>query len=108
MTAVNAGEILCIVRREEGVEKPGEVEAVLRSLPADSSTQTLVSRARRRGSNPGKISYADCFASALASKRRVPLLTGDPEFRAAGQEIKSSGCEALDATPDHPPLPESL
>ena len=29
----------------------------------------------------GGISYADCFAAALAHRESVPLLTGDREFR---------------------------
>ena len=29
----------------------------------------------------GGISYADCFAAALAHRDGVPLITGDPEFR---------------------------
>ena len=29
----------------------------------------------------GGISYADCFAAALAHRDNLPLLTGDPEFR---------------------------
>ena len=29
----------------------------------------------------GGMSYADCFAAALAHRDGVPLLTGDPEFR---------------------------
>ena len=28
----------------------------------------------------GGISYADCFAGALASRSNLPVLTGDPEF----------------------------
>ena len=29
----------------------------------------------------GGISYADCFAAALAHRDGFPLITGDPEFR---------------------------
>jgi predicted nucleic acid-binding protein len=28
-----------------------------------------------------KISYADCFAAALAKLRRAELVTGDPDFK---------------------------
>ena len=89
MTAVNAGEVLYIVRREEGVEKLGEIEAVLRSLPIDIVDVDIgLAREAARFKARGKISYADCFALALASKRGVPLLTGDPEFSAVEQEIE--------------------
>lgn len=89
MTAVNAGEVLYIVRREEGVEKLGEVEAVLRSLPiAFVEVDIGLAREAARFKARGKISYADCFALALASMKKVPLLTGDPEFSAVEQEIE--------------------
>ena len=35
-----------------------------------------------------KMSYADCFAAALAKIRNCELLTGDPEFTAVENEIK--------------------
>ena len=35
-----------------------------------------------------KMSYADCFAAALAKTRNAELVTGDPEFKAVEGEIK--------------------
>ena len=35
-----------------------------------------------------KMSYADCFAAALAKLRSAELITGDPEFKAVEGEIK--------------------
>jgi len=35
-----------------------------------------------------KLSYADCFAAALAKARNAELVTGDPEFKALEKEIK--------------------
>jgi predicted nucleic acid-binding protein len=35
-----------------------------------------------------KMSYADCFAAALAKHRRVELVTGDKEFRQVADEVK--------------------
>ena len=35
-----------------------------------------------------KMSYADCFAAALARKQQAELVTGDPEFREVEDEIK--------------------
>jgi predicted nucleic acid-binding protein len=34
-----------------------------------------------------KMSYADCFAAALAKQRRVELVTGDKEFRQVEGEV---------------------
>ena len=35
----------------------------------------------------GKMSYADCFAAALACINRASLVMGDPEFKAVEDEI---------------------
>lgn len=35
-----------------------------------------------------KMSYADCFAAALAKIRKIELVTGDPEFKELQNEIK--------------------
>jgi ribonuclease VapC len=34
------------------------------------------------------MSYADCFAAALAKKRQAVLVTGDPEFKQVSDEVK--------------------
>jgi predicted nucleic acid-binding protein len=36
----------------------------------------------------GNISYADCFAAALAKLKKAELVTGDKEFKALEGEIK--------------------
>jgi predicted nucleic acid-binding protein len=36
----------------------------------------------------GRISYADCFAAALAKSHKAELITGDKEFKALEGEIK--------------------
>ena len=38
----------------------------------------------------GRISYADCYAAALAEVRRAELVTGDKEFKLLENEIKIS------------------
>jgi ribonuclease VapC len=35
-----------------------------------------------------KMSYADCFAAALAKHRSVELVTGDDEFKQVERELK--------------------
>jgi len=35
-----------------------------------------------------RISYADCFAAALAKLRRAELVTGDPDFKQVEGEVK--------------------
>jgi ribonuclease VapC len=38
----------------------------------------------------GRISYADCFAAALAKLKKAELVTGDKEFKSLESEIKVS------------------
>ena len=35
-----------------------------------------------------QMSYANCFAAALAKQKNAELITGDPEFKAVEKEIK--------------------
>ena len=35
-----------------------------------------------------KMSYADCFAAALAKQKNAELITGDSEFKAVEKEIR--------------------
>jgi predicted nucleic acid-binding protein len=34
------------------------------------------------------MSYADCFAAALAKERKAEVVTGDPEFKQIEPEVK--------------------
>jgi predicted nucleic acid-binding protein len=36
----------------------------------------------------GGISYADCFAAALAIEKNAPLLTGDREFEQVADKVR--------------------
>jgi predicted nucleic acid-binding protein len=53
-------------------------------IPADLelAKQAAIFKASKR------MSYADCFAAALAKIRRVGLVTGDPEFKQVEAEVK--------------------
>lgn len=91
MTLVNLGEALYVVERSRGKAAADDVYAFLlaaerpgggvpiRWLPVDSA---LVRRAASLKA-AGGLSYADCFAAAAAAILGCPVLTGDPEFRAA-------------------------
>ncbi len=89
MTSVNFGEVYYIVLRECGQEKAHEIEKVIRTLPIeiiDVDRQLAKEAARFKATR--KVSYADCFAAALAKLRKGELITGDKEFRALENEIK--------------------
>lgn len=89
MTTVNIGEVLYIVRREYGGEKAAEIETTIHTLPIEIVDVDLeLAREAARFKAVKKMSYADCFAAALARKRQAGLLTGDPEFREVEDEVE--------------------
>ncbi len=69
------------ILRDYGEARANEALVRIEQGPIDivipSIQQTLVA-ARFKAS--GGISYADCFAGALALERGLPVLTGDHEF----------------------------
>lgn len=40
-----------------------------------------------------KMSYADCFAAALAKLRKAELVTGDKEFKQVQEEVRVAWIE---------------
>lgn len=82
ISLVNLGEVVYIVEREESLQAAQQALALLDSLPVSQepvdrsmALQAAHCKARYR------MSYADCFAVALAKKHNAVLVTGDPELR---------------------------
>jgi predicted nucleic acid-binding protein len=89
MCCVNVGEALYMTWRKGGPEKYAEVLAVLPELPiqiVDADMALATEAARFKATR--KMSYADCFAAALAKLRGGEVVTGDPEFAAVEDEVK--------------------
>lgn len=89
MTVVNAGEIWYITARETS---EGEADRALTEL-AQLGIQFLdadweLAREAARFKVKGKLSFADCFAAALAKENKADLVTGDLEFRQVEGEVK--------------------
>ena len=91
MCVVNWGEIYYSVMRGASPalaeEKEKEIAGMpIELVPVDNdlhlARQAAIFKARK------KMSYADCFAAALAKIRNAELVTGDPEFKAVEGEIK--------------------
>lgn len=80
VTSVNAGEITYGVERYLGAESGHEalqrMQDWLEVVPVDLELAVRAGWFKLRGG----ISYADCFAAALAHRDGVPLITGDQEF----------------------------
>jgi len=91
MTTVNYGEVLYIILRECGWPKAQEIESIIQTLPIKLVNVDLdLARKAAHFKALKNISYADCFAAALAKLRRAALLTGDKEFKAMEKDIHIS------------------
>jgi len=82
MSIINAGEVWYILAREISEAKADEALADLTGLgveliEADWPLTRLAGTFKARH----KMSYADCFAAALAKDRKAGLVTGDKEFK---------------------------
>lgn len=89
MTSVNFGEVYYIVLRECGQEKAHEIEKIIGTLPIEIiDVDMQLAREAARFKAAHKISYADCFAAALAKQHKGEIITGDKEFKAVENEIK--------------------
>jgi len=89
MTSVNFGEVYYIILRECGPDKASQIEKIIATLPIEvlAVDRELAKEAGRFKARK-KMSYADCFAAALAKVSKAELITGDEEFRAVENEIK--------------------
>lgn len=89
MTSVNFGEVYYIVLRECGQDKAHEIEKIIRTLPIEIiDVDIQLAREAARFKAAHKMSYADCFAAALAKLHKGEVITGDKEFKTVESEIK--------------------
>ncbi|MBE3093132.1 MAG: type II toxin-antitoxin system VapC family toxin [Actinobacteria bacterium] len=89
MTSVNYGEVYYIILRECGQEKLNEIEKIITTLPIDIiNVDIQLAREAARFKVTKKISYADCFAAALAKLHKGEVITGDKEFKTLEDEVK--------------------
>lgn len=89
MTTVNWGEVYYGTLRELGAATAEKVVQLLASFPIELvDVDCAIAKQAGRYKSGGKMSYADCFAAALAKLRRLPLITGDKEFKTVETDIK--------------------
>jgi len=89
ISVVNWGEIFYSVMRDGSLElanrKAEEMAAIpIEMVPADiaQARQAAIYKATK------KMSYADCFAAALAKMENAELITGDSEFKEVERDIR--------------------
>ncbi|MFA4989149.1 MAG: type II toxin-antitoxin system VapC family toxin [Candidatus Omnitrophota bacterium] len=89
MSSVNFGEVYYIVLRECGQGKAHEIEKIIRTLPIEIiDVDMQLAREAAHFKAQHKISYADCFAAALAKLHKGEVITGDKEFQSLEEEVK--------------------
>lgn len=89
MTVVNVGEVWYITAREISEKEANNSIKDLRDLRIqfeDVGWELTQEAARFKSQH--KMSYADCYAAALAKSKKGDLVTGDTEFKAAEDQVK--------------------
>jgi len=92
MSVVNWGEIYYSILRGASQEiaeaKANEVAGMqIELVPVDADDLELVRQAAAFKATR-KMSYADCFAAALAKIKNAELITGDREFKQLARDVK--------------------
>ncbi|HYJ86209.1 MAG TPA: type II toxin-antitoxin system VapC family toxin [Pyrinomonadaceae bacterium] len=88
MTVVNAGEVWYILAREASVAEADASVRQLRQLGiAFVNADWDLAHDAGGFKAKHKMSFADCFAAALAKQRKAHLVTGDQEFKQVEQEV---------------------
>jgi len=89
MTVVNAGEIWYITARETSEDVADRTVLELAQLGIQFfDADWELTREAARFKTKGKMSFADCFAAALAKEQKADLVTGDMELKQVESEIK--------------------
>ncbi len=91
LSVVNWGEIYYNTMREVSQEAAEQTAQEIAALPIEIigvGEDLTLARQAAVFKATHKMSYADCFAAALAKAKNAELITGDPEFKALEKEIK--------------------
>ena len=89
MTVVNVGEVWYNIAREISEEDANSSVKELRDLRiqfVDADWELTQEAARFKSQH--KMSYADCYAAALAKTKKADLVTGDSEFKILEDQIR--------------------
>jgi ribonuclease VapC len=86
---INWGEVIYHALRSGGEKTAQLAEEAMRALPlhlVEANKELTLQAAHLKAFN--KMSYADCFAAALAIKRKCELVTGDKEFKQVEEMVR--------------------
>ena len=88
MCSINLGEVFYKTMREYGIERGRFVLAMIARDPieiVDPDRDLVLAAAYLKGLH--RMSYADCFAAALAQRLNATLVTGDRDFEQLADDI---------------------
>ena len=88
MSVVNAGEVWYIKARRSSASDADTAMREVRQLGIhfiEVGWELAQEAGRFKAKN--RMSFADCFAAALAKNRKASLVTGDPEFKQVESEV---------------------
>lgn len=89
MTTVNLGEVWYAIAR---ADSPALADRLIQDVQGMAieivEVDWTLARQAAAFKARGGISYADCFAAALAKLRRGEVITGDLEFKRVEEEVK--------------------
>lgn len=89
LCVVNWGEIYYNMWRAGGRKAADDAAEDISRLPIELiDADVALSKQAALFKGAHKMSYADCFAAALAKTKSAELVTGDPEFKEVEKEIK--------------------
>ena len=89
MTVVNVGEVWYTIAREISEEDANASIKEIRDLRIQfEAVDWPLTQEAARFKSQHKMSYADCYAAALAKSKKADLITGDNEFKVLEDHIK--------------------
>lgn len=89
LSTVNWGEVFYVLLRTAGRDRADAAAQWIANLPIEVVPADLeLARQAALFKAAKKMSYADCFAAALAKLRKAELVTGDKEFKQIEGEVK--------------------
>ncbi len=89
LSVINWGEVIYHALRTGGEQKAQRAIDVMAALPfeiVEVDKELTLQAAQLKASH--RMSYADCFAAALAMKKKCELVTGDKEFKQVEKTLR--------------------
>ena len=89
LSTVNWGEVHYVTHRTYGIEQANKITHVIGTFPIEIVDVDLeIAKQAALFKVAHHLSYADCFAAALAKVKKSTLVTGDKEFKSLEDDIK--------------------